>query len=190
MAGTNKNKRPRQDKVRFMPNSHVAELRNPNFHIWRSSWTSLDKDWSKVPLYTDSPGAQVHHIYCTVVSELQMSVRFALRASCLELQVISIWSQVHWITAKWHWTLQGQRYNIYALPVCPSLKFHFVSLYRQWSFKLQAILRPVNRMTQKWAWAMQVKWLPKHVTSVPEPPNFSPFRSTTRHFRVTGHLRH
>ncbi len=37
--------------------------------------------------------------------------------------IIPILKQVHWLTLKWHWALQGQRYTIYVLWVPLSYKF-------------------------------------------------------------------
>ncbi len=59
----------------------------------------------------------------------QCSLRFALQPAIFELQAIL--KQVHWMTSKWPWTLQGQRYTTYVLLVSPSPKFWSVSLYDQ-----------------------------------------------------------
>ncbi len=71
--------------------------------------------------------SNVPHIFITIVPESQISLRFALRPAFFNIQAIL--RQVHQMTPKWPWTLQGHRYPINVLLVSTSPKFHSVSLY-------------------------------------------------------------
>ena len=66
------------------------------------------------------------------------------------------------------------------------ISFHFA--LRQAILEIQVILRQVHQMTSNWPWILQGQitlYMYNHCSRF---SNFTPFRSITRHFRVTGHL--
>ena len=93
--------------------------------------------WSYRPFETNVPNdpimalntkrVKVPHICVTSVLESQISVRFILRLAVFELQDIF----KHQGTQKRHWTLQGQRFPKYVLPMSLCPRFHSVLLYNQ-----------------------------------------------------------
>ncbi len=83
----------------------------------------------------------------TIVLESHISLHFALRPAVFALQVIL--RQVHQMTAKRPWTLQGQMYPYmcYLCPRVPKTSVRFA--LSPAVFELRAILRKVHRMTPK-----------------------------------------
>ncbi len=75
------------------------------------------------------------YVCVTSVLDSQILIRFALRPAVFEIQASL--GQVHQMTPKWHWTLQGQRYPIYVLLLSTSSKVHSISLYGQpfWRYR-------------------------------------------------------
>ncbi len=64
------------------------------------------------------------YICITSVPESPISLHFSVRPATVEIQAIL--RQLHWMTPKWPWSLQGQRYPIYVLLVSTSHIFHSV----------------------------------------------------------------
>ncbi len=82
--------------------------------------------------------SKVPHTCITSVPDSQISVRFALQPAFVDLDILR---QVHPMTPKWPWTLQGQRYPMHILFVSLSPKFQSIWLCDQLFFELQAILK-------------------------------------------------
>ncbi len=104
---------------------------SPIFQLFRST---ASRFWVTGHYETSAPNdpqmtlrSNAPRVCATSVSESQLSVCFALRPAFLELQAIL--RQVHWMTPKWPWTLQGQLYSIYVLLVSVSTKLHSLLLY-------------------------------------------------------------
>ena len=93
--------------VSLVPKCHPVLLYDSRFwdigHFERSAQND--------PKMTLNPtNSNVLHIFITIVPESQVSLRFALRPAFFNVQAIL--RQVHQMTPKWHWTLQGQGYPI------------------------------------------------------------------------------
>ncbi len=146
----------------------------------------FEKSAQNDPKMTLNPTSSiVPHIFITTVPESQISLRFALRPAFFNIQAIL--RQVHQMTPKWPWILQGHRYPIYVLLVSMSPKFHFVSLYDE-PF---SSYRPFWEKRTKWpqndleSYKVKLSYIYVCFTSIHE-AQISLFCSKTNHYRVTG----
>ncbi len=89
----------------------------------------------------------------TLPPKCQISILLALQPVIFELQAIS--RQIHRMTPKWPWILNGQRYSIYMLQLPLSPKFQSDLLYDQLFSRYRPFLRHVHRMTPKWPWTVK-----------------------------------
>ncbi len=87
----------------------------------------------------ESYKVNVPHTCVIGIHESQISVHFALWPAVLEIQTIL--RQVHQMTPKWSWTLQGQ--NIPIICITSILESQISLRFTLWptSFEIQAILR-------------------------------------------------
>ncbi len=132
-------------KIKGTPYMHYYHPWVPNFSPFRSSTSRF---WLIEHFETSSPNyskmtfnttrSKVPHTCITSVPDSQISVRFALQSAFVDLDILR---QVHPMTPKWPWTLQGQRYPMHVLFVSLSPKFQSIWLCDQLFFELQAILR-------------------------------------------------
>ena len=90
-------------------------------------WSFRDTAVRQVHWMNPTRSTNVRHICITTIPECQISLCFALQPAITEIQAIL--RQVHWMTPKWPWTLQGKRYPIYVLPVSLSHKFQSVLVH-------------------------------------------------------------
>ncbi len=113
--------------VSWIPKFHSVLLYNQPFLKYRTFWDKWT-EWLQIDLepykFKCSP-----YTFITIVPESQISLCFALRPAFFNKQAIL--RQVHRMTPKWPWTLQGQRYPINVLEVSMGPKFNAVSLYNQ-----------------------------------------------------------
>ena len=101
-----------------------------------------------------------------------------------------ILTQVHWMTPKWHWILQGQRYLTFVILVPPSTKFHYVLLYKSIIFVLQVTLPPnEHRMIPKLHSTLEGSRYLYMLYYYPHVPNFIQFHFTHHSFRVACHFK-
>ena len=108
-------------------------------------------------------------VFITIVQESQISIRFTLRPAFFDIQAIL--RQVHWMTPKWPWTVQDQRYPRNVTSVQESqISIRFA--LRPALFEIQAILRQVHRMTAKWPWTLPGHMCPIYMLAVSISPKF------------------
>ena len=108
------------------PKFHSASLYVKPFWMTGHFDTSTLND---LQMTLNTTRSKVPHICVTIVAVSQISLRFTVRPAVLELKANL--RQVHRMTAKWHSTLQCQRYPVYVLPVFLSPTFKSVSLFDQ-----------------------------------------------------------
>ncbi len=106
---------------------HFAPRPAP-FSRYRPLWDNCTK-WPPNELDYYKVICTQYMLLVTSIDESYISHRFALRPDLFELQAIL--RQVHRMTPKWPWTLQGPRYTTYVLLVSQSPKFWSVLLYDQ-----------------------------------------------------------
>ena len=106
--------------VFVIPNFHCVLLYDQQFSRYRLFWDKCT-EWPQNDLEPYKVKLPYTCICITTLRESQISLQFALRPSVLKLQAIL--RQVHRMTPKWPWRLQGQRYTTYELLASPSPKF-------------------------------------------------------------------
>ncbi len=165
------------------PKFHSVSLYDQPFLRYRAFW---DKCTEWPPNDLDLTSSNVPHIFITIVPESQISLRFALRPAFFNIQ--AIWRQVHRMIPKWPWTLQGQRYpiNVLLVSMCP--KFHSVSLYDEPFSSYGPFWDKCTEWPQNNLEPYKFKCTLYIYNYCPWVPDFTPFRSTTSRFRVTGHF--
>ncbi len=89
--------------VSMIPKFHSVSLYNQPFLRYRAFWDKCT-EWPQNDL--EPYKVKLPYLCITNVRNSQISLRFALRPALFEIQTIL--RQVHRMTAKWPWTLQGQ----------------------------------------------------------------------------------
>ncbi len=110
--------------VSMSPIFHSVLLYNQPFSKYKPFWDKCP-EWPQIDF--ESCKVKFPYICITSIPDSQTSLSFTLWPAVFEIQVIL--RQVHQMTPKWLWTVQGHMCHIYMLLVSTSPKFHSVSLY-------------------------------------------------------------
>ena len=76
--------------------------------------------WFTIGIYNNY--MSISHCLALIATQHFFLISLVIRPHCEKLQM-------HQMTPKWHWKLQGQRYTAYVLLLPDGPKFHSVSLY-------------------------------------------------------------
>ncbi len=147
---------------------------NPKFHSLSlydqplsyyplSVWDQCAK-WLQMTLNTKR--SKVPHIILQLPPESHISLLFALQTPIFELQAIL--RQVHRMTPKWPWKLEGQSTTI------PESQISIRLALQPAVFQLQDILRQMDQMTAKWPWTLKGQRYPIYMLQLPPIPKFHP----------------